>query len=199
MGSVPSPEKKESFFSSSKITDPGRAPLSILVKITKEDGESLPYGEVSVKLGEEIFQKNTGITPLEVLILNDQDALVDLADGVSVTEIAMAVHGEGRLRDQMIRVGYLISGRASLMSMEKEREEYRLQKEDLEKEKLEFKARERESRITLQEDSIRMKNEFAGYQVQTNELMMRVTEQLNSLELMWKDTEKKIKGDSKGG
>ena len=199
VGSVSSPEKKESFFSSSEITDPGRAPLSILVKVTKEDGESLPYGEVSVELIEEIFQNNVGITPLEVLILNDQDALVDLADGVSVTEIAMAVHGEGRLRDQTIRVGCLISGRASLMSMEKEMEEYRLQKEDLEKEKLELEARERESRITLQEDSIWMKNEFAGYQVQMNELMMRVTEQLNSLEMMRKETERKMKRESRGG
>ena len=68
------------------------------------------------------------------------------------------------------------------MSMEKEREEYRLQKEDLEKERLELEARERESRLTVQEDSIRMKNEFAGYLIQMNELMMRVTEQLNSLE-----------------
>ena len=122
------------------------------MKITKEDGESLPYGEVEIV--EEIFQNNPGITPLEVLILNDQDALVDLADGVSVMEITMAVHGEGRLRDQAIRVGCLISGRASLMSMEKEREEYHLQKKDLEKEKLELENRERESRITLQEDSI---------------------------------------------
>ena len=39
VGSVSSPEKKESFFSSSEITDLGKAPLSILVKITKEDGE----------------------------------------------------------------------------------------------------------------------------------------------------------------
>ena len=45
-----------------------------------------------------------------MLILNDQDALVDLADGVSVTEIAMAIHGEGRLRDDPIRVGCLILG-----------------------------------------------------------------------------------------
>ena len=155
-GSAPSPEKKESLFSSSKVTDPGRAPLSILVKITKEDGESLPYGEVSVELVKEIVQNNTGITPLEVLVLNDQDALVDLADGVSVMEITMAVHGEGRLMDQTIRVGCLISGRGreSLISMEKEREKYHLQKEDLEKEKLELEARERESRVTLHEYSI---------------------------------------------
>ena len=100
--------------------------------------------------------------------------LVDLADGVSVTEIAMAIHGEGRLRDEPIRIGCLISGRASLMSMEKEREEYQLQKEDLEKKRLELEARERESRITVQEDSIRMKNEFVGYQVQMNELKINV-------------------------
>ena len=131
--------------------------------------------------------------------MNDQDALVDLADGVSVTEIAMAIHGEGRLRDEPIRVGCLISGWASLMSMEKERVEYRLQKEDLEKKRLELEARERESRITVQEDSIQMKNEFMGYQVQMNELMMRVTEKLNSLELMCKEMEKKLKGEQQEG
>ena len=190
-----SPDQKRSFFSTSESNKPGKGPLSILVKITRADGESLPYGEVSVDLIEEIFQNNVRITPLEVLILNDQDALVDLADGVSVTEIAMAIHGEGRLRDEPIRVGCLISGRASLMSMEKEREEYCLQKEDLERGKLELEAREKESRITLHEDSVQMKNEFTGYQVQLNELMMRVIEQLNSLELMRKETEKRIKGE----
>ena len=97
-----SPDQKRSFFSISENSEPGRGPLSILVKITKVDGESLPYGEVSMELIEEIFQNNAGITPLEVLILNDQDALVDLADGLSVTEIAMAIHGEGRLRDEPI-------------------------------------------------------------------------------------------------
>ena len=121
MGIESSPDKKGSFFSTSENSEPGKVPLSILVKITKIDGESLPYGEVSVELIEEIFQYNAGITPLEVLILNDQDALVDLADGVSVTEIAMAIHGEGRLRDDPIRVGCLISGRDSLMSMEREK------------------------------------------------------------------------------
>ena len=85
------------------------------------------------------------------------------------------------------------------MSVEKEREEYRLQKEDLEREKLELEAREKESRMTLQEDSIRMKNEFAGYQVQMNELMMKVTEQLNSLEVMRKENEKRIKGGLREG
>ena len=45
---------------------------------------------------EEIFQNSVGITPVDVLILNDQDVLVDLADGVSIIEVAMGVHWEGR-------------------------------------------------------------------------------------------------------
>ena len=44
-----------------------------------------------------------------------------------------------------------------------------------------------------------MKNEFAGYQVQMNELMMRMMEQLNSLEMMRKDNERRIKGGSREG
>ena len=56
--------------------NPTRVPLSILVKIT-QIGESLPYGEVTVDLVEETFQNSAGVSPLEVLILNYQDTLVD--------------------------------------------------------------------------------------------------------------------------
>ena len=59
--------------------------------------------------------------------------------------------------------------------------------------------RERKNLASLQEDSIRMKNEFAGYKVQMNELMMRVTDQLNTLDLMRKETERRIKGEPKEG
>ena len=83
--------------------------------------------------------------------------------------------------------------------MEKEREECRLQKEDIEKEKIELDARERQSQTTLQEDSIRMKNEFVGYQIQMNEIMMRVTDQLNTLKIMRKEVEQKMNREPKDG
>ena len=62
---------------------------------------------------------------------------------------------------------------------------------------MELDAREWESQTTIQEDSIRMKNESAGYQVQMHELMMRVTDQLNSLEILRKETKKKMKAEKK--
>ena len=55
MGLQPSPEQRESSLDSGE-TDPLRAPLSILIKVTRTSGESLPYGEVSVALVEEIFK-----------------------------------------------------------------------------------------------------------------------------------------------
>ena len=186
-----SPSKGESSFSSGE-TDPLKAPLSILVKVTKVNGESLPYGEVSTGLVEEIFQNSVGIVPLDVLILNDQDALVDLIEGTAVTEIAMAVHGEGRWRDQDIRVGCVIAGRESLISIEKEREEHRMQREELERDRQELLERERESRMTVQEESLRIKNEFANYQLHMNDLTSRVQEQLSLLETVCKDFEDEV-------
>ena len=130
-----SPERKDSFFSSAGESDLAKYPLSILIKINKDNGESLPFGEVNT---EEIFQNSVGIIPIDVLILNDQDALVDLADGISIVEIAMGIHGEGKWRDQDIRIGCAIARRESLLTIEKEREECHLQKEDMEKERMEL-------------------------------------------------------------
>ena len=98
-----------------------------------------------MELVEEIFQNSVGITPVDVLILNDQDVLVNLADGTSIVEIAMGVHGEWKWSNQDIRIGCVIADKESLLTMEKEREECRLQKVDLEKEKMELEAREWES------------------------------------------------------
>ena len=183
--------------------DPLRAPLSILIKVTKASGESLPYGEVSVALVEEIFQNSVGVVPLEVLVLNNQDVLVDLADGMAITEIAMAIHREHQYRNQNIRVGCMMSGRENLISAERERIETRMQREELAREKQVFQERQeevrreeqelmdrqRESKLTVQEESLRMKNEYTNYQLQINYLTARVQEQLSLLETVRKEIE----------
>ena len=195
VGGVPcpdTPQENNESFTSTEEGDPLRAPLSILIKVTKVDGESLPYGEVSTELVEEIFQNGAGVRPLEILVLNDQDALVDLAEGVSATEIAMAIHGNARFRNQDIRVGCIIAGRENLITAEKERIETRMQKEELEREKRELLDRQKESKLTVHEESLRMKNEYADYQLQMNDLMARVQGQLSLLETIWKEVEGEV-------
>ena len=72
--------------------------LSLLIKITKENGESLPYGVVNDQLIIELFQNAIGALPSSILILNDQDVLLDFPQGTSVFEMAQAVHGKARYR-----------------------------------------------------------------------------------------------------
>ena len=67
------------------------------------------------------------------MILNDQDVLVDFPGNADMYEISRAVHGPARWRNDDIRVNCLMSTRASLISIEKEREEVRMQLEDLER------------------------------------------------------------------
>ena len=58
--------------------------LSLLIKITKENGESLPYGVVNDQLIIELFQNAIGTLPSSILILDDQDVLLDFTPGTSI-------------------------------------------------------------------------------------------------------------------
>ena len=108
--------------------------LSLLIKITKENGESLPYGTVNNQLIIELFQNNVGTLPVSILVLNDQDVLVDLVLGTMIFNMAQAVHGPAKYRDLDINSGCLISTREFLIVTDREREEIHMQKDDLERE-----------------------------------------------------------------
>lgn len=100
----------------------GKQELSLLIKITQNSRESLPYGMVNDQLIIELFQNNVGILPVSILVLNDQDALVDFAPGTGVFKMAQAIHRPARYRDLDVNIGCLISTRELLISTERERE-----------------------------------------------------------------------------
>ena len=84
--------KCELFPEEGSSVDVRKKELSLLIKITKENGESLPYGTVNDQLIIELFQNNVGTLPVGILVLNDQDVLVDFAPGTMIFEMAQAVH-----------------------------------------------------------------------------------------------------------
>ena len=100
--------------------------LSLLIKITEENGESLPYGTLNDQLIMELFQNNVGTLPVSILVLNDQDVFVDFAPGTMIFEMAQAVHGPAKYRNLDINIGCLISTREFLIVAEREREEIRM-------------------------------------------------------------------------
>ena len=105
-----------------------------MVKITKINGESLPYGMVNDQLIIELFQNNVGTLPTNVLVLNDQDVLVDFAPGTMVFEMAQAIHGPARYQDSDINMGCLMSTWELLIATERETEEICMQRNNLQRE-----------------------------------------------------------------
>ena len=79
--------KHELFPEEGSSVDVRKKELSFLIKITKDNGESLPYGTVNDQLIIELFQNNVGTLPTSILVLNDQDVLVDFAPGTMIFEI----------------------------------------------------------------------------------------------------------------
>ena len=79
--------KQELFPDKGSSVDMKGNKLSLLVKITKENGESIPYGVVNDQLIIELFQNAVETLPSSILILNDQDVLVEFTKGTLVFEM----------------------------------------------------------------------------------------------------------------
>ena len=92
-------------------------------------------------------------------------------------------HGRNWFRDVIINVGCLMSRREFLIVTEREREEIRIQKDDLEREREELEAKEQESRDALQNDNNAAETRYREYHSEMNELSRRrVKESLQLLE-----------------
>ena len=95
MGLGSSSVKRELFPERGSSVD--KPQLSLLFKICKANGESLPYGVVNDQLVVELFQNTVGQLPSQTLVLNDQDVLVEFPMGAEIHELAHAVHGPASL------------------------------------------------------------------------------------------------------
>ena len=184
--------KRELFPEEGSSVDIRKKELSLLIKITKENGESLPYGTVNDQLIIELFQNNVGTLPVSILVLNDQDVLVDFAPGTMIFEMAQAVHGPAKYRDLDINIGCLISTREFLIVREREREEICMQKDDLERDREEVEAREQELKEVIKTETAEVESKFLGYQAEMNELNKRVKESLQLLETTCQAAEREM-------
>ena len=94
MGMESSSVKRELFPEGGSSVD--KPQLSLLLKMCKASGESLPYGVVNDQLVLELFQNTMGQLPSQILVLNDQDVLMEFPLGTEIHEMARAVHGPAK-------------------------------------------------------------------------------------------------------
>ena len=156
--------------------------LSLLLKICQADGQSLPYGVVNDQLILELFQNTVGHIPSQILVLNDQDALIEFPEGTQIHEMARAVHGPAKYWDVDIRIGCIMAMRDLLIAAEREREELRMQRDDLEQEREELEQQMQQNKAIIKEEKEEAEAQYGSYRREMDSLNQKVKNSLHLLE-----------------
>ena len=138
--------------------------LSILLTITGRHDNILPVGCMTTANLARLFQEKAGILPYQISVLNDRDALVEFKQGSPVVEISQIMHGAGKWGELDVDIGCVMSGRASLLNIHREKEYQKAQQEEV---RNQFQS---------------MKREQESYQSQLTEVVQGLHEKIKLME-----------------
>ena len=68
-------------------------PLLFLIQATQVNGRSLPIGSFTAQAVVAMVQRHTGHHPVDVDVMSDRDAVIELEPDVRVREVAQLLHG----------------------------------------------------------------------------------------------------------
>ena len=105
--------------------------LSILLTITGRHDNILPGGCMTTANLARLFQEKAGILRYRISVLNDRDALVEFKQGSPVVEISQIMYGAGKWGELDVDIGCVMSGRASLLNIHREKEYQKAQQEEV--------------------------------------------------------------------
>ena len=97
-------------------------PLLLLVQVTQANGQPLPVGSFTVSTMVSLVQRQVGHYPVEVEVVTNRDAIIELEPDVRVGEVAQLLHRTQEWDRQLTEVGYLLSTRRSVVNNVQDRE-----------------------------------------------------------------------------
>ena len=105
--------------------------LSILLTVTGRHENVLPVGCMTTANLARLIQEKTGVLPYQISILSDREALIEFEQGSPVVEISQIMHGAGKWGELDVEIGCVMSGRASLLNIHREKEYQKIQQEEV--------------------------------------------------------------------
>ena len=84
-------------------------PLLLLIQVTQANGQPLPVSSFTASTMVSLVQRQTGHHPVEVEVVMDRDAIIELEPDVKVGEVAQLLHGTQEWDGQLAEVGCLLS------------------------------------------------------------------------------------------
>ena len=97
-------------------------PLLLLVQVTQVNGLPLPVSSFTANTMVSLVQKQTGHHPVEVEVVTDRNAIIELEPDVRVEEVAQLLHGTQEWDGHLAEVDCLMSTQRSVVNVVQDRE-----------------------------------------------------------------------------
>ena len=124
-------------------------PLLLLAQVTQANGLPLPVGSFTADTLVSLIQNRTGYPPVEVEVVTDREAIIELEPGVRVGEVAQLLHGTQEWEGYTAEVGCLLSTRRSVVNIVHDRENGRARLLQLEEEQRKVREEQRQHQEQL--------------------------------------------------
>ena len=147
----------------------------LLLQVLQSNGKPLMNGNFTGRAVAEVVQKYTGKNPIEVEVRNEQDAIVQFDNGVSVGEAARLLHGTHDWLGQVVKIGCLLSTRESIEGIVDDREKGRSRLAELEKDQQKVQQEQEHVRAEQAAHAAHLERVLAqfGHEVQKVEELQR--------------------------
>ena len=126
-------------------SDPPQEPLLLLLEVAQMDGRPLPVGMFTARAVAQCVIDLTGQNPVEVDIMNDRDAVVQMEPENLVVHVAQALHNTQIWDGQTVEITCLLSSRQSVINVVHERDHARQRMQRLEAEAWRFQQEQQEN------------------------------------------------------
>ena len=92
-------------------------PLLLLIQATQVNGRPLPIGSFTARTVANIIQHQTGYLPIDVDVMTDRDAVIEMEPDVRVGEVAQHLHGIHEWDGQQADISCLLSTHCSVINV----------------------------------------------------------------------------------
>ena len=96
--------------------------MLLLIQVTQVNGCPLPIGSFTAQAIVSVVQKQTGYHPVDVEVMSDRDAIIELEPKIRVGEVAQLLNGTHEWDGQLAEIGCLLSTHRSVVNIVQERE-----------------------------------------------------------------------------
>ena len=102
------------------VGDQSEQPFALLLRVTQSNGKPLSIGGFTGRPMSQMLHEVAGVIPKEVVVMNDQEAVIELEEETSIIKVLKVVHGLFHWDGQSISVDSLVAKKDLIVDIVRE-------------------------------------------------------------------------------